>query len=160
MLDHFVVDLPEAEPLVLVGVIVQRDAVKAAASRITWRRSPVESHGALRMEIRGFGRQGQAGWRVCTRSRPMETAPHRAAATTWTAPASAQHQQAPCRPERQGGRPVRLREIEVRAIVFRRAHPDAIERRLVSPRASHRGAYNEPRRRNRRGAVNSASMRL
>ena len=140
VLDRFVVDLPETEPLVLVGVIVQRDAIEAAAPGIPWRRSPVEPDSALRMEIRGLGAKARQG---CRRVHGLDrweislAGPQRPLGQFQT---SAQHQQAPCRPERQRGRPVRLSKIEVRAIVLRRAHPDAIEGRLcrLAPAAEER----------------------
>ena len=141
VLDRFVVDLLEAELLVPVGVIVQRDAVEAAAPRIAGRGAPVEPDGALRVQIRGLGCQGRAGLQACTRSRPMGSLPSPGCCDHWDS----------SRPPRSinrrrvgqnvsSARPVRLLEIEVRAIVFRRAHPKAVEGRLcrLAPAAEER----------------------
>src|SRR5712671_2720390 len=127
MLDRFVIDLPETEPLVLVGVIVQRDAIEAAAPRIPWRRSPVEPRGALRMEIRGLRPEARQGCRCVDGLDGSKLPLSGPLPPLGQLQTSAQHQQAPCRPERQGRRPVWLLKIEVRAIAFRRAHPKAIE---------------------------------
>src|SRR5262245_62862665 len=59
MLDHFVVSASKTEQLVLVGVVVQRDTVKAPAPRVTGCRTPVQPDGALRMDI---GRLGTEAW--------------------------------------------------------------------------------------------------
>src|SRR5947207_626370 len=63
VLNRFVGDLVEAEPLVRVGVIVQRDAVETAASRVAGRGARVGPRGALGMEIRGPGPKARQGCR-------------------------------------------------------------------------------------------------
>src|SRR5262249_28895176 len=59
VLDRFVVDPPKTELFVRVGVIVQRDSVEPAASRIPWRRSPVDADSALRMHMGRLGAESR-----------------------------------------------------------------------------------------------------
>src|SRR4029453_19192427 len=59
MLDPLVVDLAEAEGIVPVGVVVERNAVIASASRIAWRSAPVEPNGSLGVEIGGRGAESR-----------------------------------------------------------------------------------------------------
>src|SRR5262249_459619 len=59
VLDRFVVDPPETELFVRLGVIVQRDSVEPAASRIPWRRAPVDADSALRMHVGYLGAESR-----------------------------------------------------------------------------------------------------
>ena len=51
VLHHLVVHLLEAELVIVVLVVVERDAVEAAAARVVGGRTPVEADGALRVQV-------------------------------------------------------------------------------------------------------------
>jgi hypothetical protein len=64
VLDQLVIHLLEAELLIVVFVVVKRDAVEATAARVVFGGTPVEANRALRVEIGDPGAKAEKRRRV------------------------------------------------------------------------------------------------